>query len=132
MIEKKKKTTLIAEDFFTEIEKFSVKKGMIKIKKFSFFRKINGEISITIMTRKGKPTWWAEAVEFLLKDEILGPIVKTYPGEGLNSKGDIFESVIRSIVGQQISVKASQSIWNRLIGPKHLHLCNNITCKHLP
>ena len=60
MIEKKK-TTLIAEDFFTEIEKFSVKKGMIKIKKFSFFRKINGEISITIMTRKGKPTWWAEA-----------------------------------------------------------------------
>ena len=56
--------------------------------------------------RKGKPTWWKDAVEFLLKDEILGPVVKTYPGEGLNSKGDIFESVIRSIVGQQISVKA--------------------------
>ena len=65
--------------------------------------------------RKGKPTWWADAVQFLLKDEILGPVVKNYPGEGLFSKGDIFESVIRSIVGQQISVKASQSIWNRLI-----------------
>ena len=67
----------------------------------------------TFVMNKGRPKWWNEAVKFLEKDDLLGPIVKTYPGEGLSGKGDIFESVIRSIVGQQISVKASQAIWIR-------------------
>jgi DNA-3-methyladenine glycosylase II len=34
----------------------------------------------------------------------------------LQSRGDAFSTLARSIVGQQISVKAAQSVWNRVIG----------------
>ena len=63
----------------------------------------------------GKPDWWDEADSFLLKDPILSPIVSRYHGESLKGKGDVFCTLIRSIVGQQISVLAADSIWNRLI-----------------
>ncbi len=64
---------------------------------------------------KGKPTWWDEAESFLKKDELLGPIVEKYPGESLEGHGDIFSTLARSIVGQQISVLAADSIWARLV-----------------
>ena len=63
----------------------------------------------------GKPDWWDDADSFLLKDPILSPIVSKYHGESLKGKGDVFCTLIRSIVGQQISVLAADSIWNRLI-----------------
>ena len=63
----------------------------------------------------GKPDWWDEARDFLLKDPILSPIVKKYPNESLFGKGDVFSTLVRSIVGQQISVLAADSIWNRLV-----------------
>ena len=63
---------------------------------------------------KGKPIWWNDAVKFLKRDDVLGPLVTQYSGESLSGKGNVFESLIRSIVGQQISVKASQAIWIRL------------------
>ena len=62
----------------------------------------------------GKPEWWDSAVVFLLEDEILGPVVKKYENEHLTGKGDIFSTFVRSVVGQQISVIAADSIWNRL------------------
>ncbi|WP_375211645.1 DNA-3-methyladenine glycosylase family protein [Aquabacterium sp.] len=34
----------------------------------------------------------------------------------LESRGDAFTTLARSIVGQQISVKAAQSVWERLLG----------------
>ena len=45
-------------------------------------------------------------------------------GEGrLESRGDAFTTLARSIVGQQISVKAAQSVWDRFValtaGPAH-------------
>tara|TARA_B100000405_G_scaffold289461_1_gene238851 strand:- start:236 stop:847 length:612 start_codon:yes stop_codon:yes gene_type:complete len=63
---------------------------------------------------KGKPQWWDEAVEFLSNDEVLAPIVKQYQGGSLEGKGDLFATFVNSIVGQQISVIAAESIWNRL------------------
>ena len=63
--------------------------------------------------QKGKPQWWDEAVEFLSMDEILGPIVKQFQGGTLEGKGDLFATFVNSIVGQQISVIAAESIWNR-------------------
>ena len=59
---------------------------------------------------KGKPLWWDEAVEFLSKDEYLGPIVKRYQGGSLEGKGDLFATFVNSIVGQQISVIAAESV----------------------
>ena len=64
---------------------------------------------------KGKPHWWDDAVEFLKQDELLGDIVRTYPDGSLEGKGELFETTIRSIVGQQISVIASDAIWGRLL-----------------
>ena len=64
--------------------------------------------------QKGKPHWWDESNKFLLQDDLLGPIVKQHQGESLVGKGDLFATFVNSIVGQQISVIAADSIWNRL------------------
>ncbi|MCH1423186.1 MAG: hypothetical protein L7U62_06840 [Candidatus Poseidoniaceae archaeon] len=63
----------------------------------------------------GKPTWWDEAVDALSQDEMLGEIVQTYPGESLVGRGDLFSTLVRSIVGQQISVLAADAVWARLV-----------------
>ena len=63
----------------------------------------------------GKPPWWDEAVIFLKKDLLLGPIVEKYGDEGLEGQGDLFSTLVRSIVGQQISVLAADAIWARLV-----------------
>ena len=37
-------------------------------------------------------------------------------GDGrLESRGDAFTTLARSIVGQQISVKAAQAVWDRFV-----------------
>lgn len=41
-------------------------------------------------------------------------IIDSYPGEGLKARPDGFYTLLRAIVGQQISVKAADSIWKRL------------------
>ncbi|MFL2968949.1 MAG: DNA-3-methyladenine glycosylase family protein [Candidatus Poseidoniaceae archaeon] len=68
----------------------------------------------------GVPTWWGSAVRFLEKDDVIGHLVSQYKGESLVGQGDIFSTLVRSIVGQQISVLAADSIWGRLsevVGP---------------
>jgi len=40
-------------------------------------------------------------------------LIATYPEGGLRSRGSAFETLLRAIVGQQISVKAASSIWAR-------------------
>ena len=63
----------------------------------------------------GRPAWWDDAVAALSNDELLGEIVKKYPDGCLEGKGDLFQTTVRSIVGQQISVIASDAIWGRLL-----------------
>jgi DNA-3-methyladenine glycosylase II len=57
--------------------------------------------------------WWSSAEKSLRSDKHLGPLVKKYKGEGLSCKNDLFHTLCRSIVGQQISVKAADSVWGR-------------------
>ena len=45
----------------------------------------------------------------------MGAIMRRYPRIHLCSRGDPFHTLARSIVGQQISVKAAQSVWNRVL-----------------
>jgi DNA-3-methyladenine glycosylase II len=40
-------------------------------------------------------------------------IIKEHPRVALASRGDAFKTLARSIVGQQISVKAAQAVWGR-------------------
>ena len=68
---------------------------------------------VSIM-QTGKPDWWEDSLDFLKQDEILSEIVEKYPDGNLESRGRLFETTIRSIVGQQISVIAADAIWARL------------------
>ena len=60
------------------------------------------------------PDYWPAAKTHLAKkDRVLRKLMKAYPDAQLNTRGNAFETLARSIVGQQISVKAAQSVWNR-------------------
>jgi DNA-3-methyladenine glycosylase II len=60
------------------------------------------------------PRYWAEAKAHLAKrDKVLRKLMRAFPDANLRTRGDPFQTLARSIVGQQISVKAAQSIWNR-------------------
>ena len=61
-----------------------------------------------------KPFVWEKAKKDLaLKDKRLGKIINQYPRDFLFTKSDPFYTLARSIVGQQISVKAAQAVWDR-------------------
>ncbi len=60
------------------------------------------------------PEYWDEACRHLSKrDRVMKKLIPRF-GEGrLQSRSDAFTTLARSIVGQQISVKAAQSVWDR-------------------
>ena len=62
------------------------------------------------------PEYWDEACKHLAKrDRVMRKLIPRF-GEGrLHSRGDAFTTLARSIVGQQISVKAAQSVWERFV-----------------
>jgi len=64
--------------------------------------------------RKGKPDWWDDAIVQLSNDSIIGEIVRKYRNQYLSGRGDIFQTLVRSIIGQQISVIAADSIHSNL------------------
>lgn len=62
------------------------------------------------------PSYWDEAKTTLSKrDKQLKKIIECYHGETMVIKGDAFATLARSIVGQQISVKAADSVWNKFV-----------------
>ncbi|MDX1975498.1 MAG: hypothetical protein SFT92_07470 [Rickettsiales bacterium] len=61
------------------------------------------------------PDYWHEAKAHLSKkDKKLAKIIAGYEGEMMVRKGDAFYTLARAIAGQQISVKAADSIWKRV------------------
>jgi DNA-3-methyladenine glycosylase II len=62
------------------------------------------------------PRYWKQATrELAAADPVLRKLITSSKGLALRSRGDAFNTLARSIVGQQISVKAAQSVWNKLI-----------------
>lgn len=60
------------------------------------------------------PEYWADACAHLAKkDRVLKRLIPQFGDAQLQSRGDAFTTLARSIVGQQISVKAAQSVWER-------------------
>ncbi len=60
------------------------------------------------------PDYWAEACAHLARrDRVMKRLIPRFGNACLESRGDAFVTLARSIVGQQISVKAAQSVWNR-------------------
>lgn len=62
------------------------------------------------------PAYWDEACKHLSKrDRVMRKLIADHGSAGLQSRGDAFTTLARSIVGQQISVKAAQAVWERLV-----------------
>jgi DNA-3-methyladenine glycosylase II len=60
------------------------------------------------------PAYWDEACRHLARrDRVLKKLIPRFGVSRLTSRGDAFTTLARSIVGQQISVKAAQSVWDR-------------------
>ena len=63
---------------------------------------------------KRSPTYWQKAKRILSKrDPILKKIIKKYKKGALSTRNNPFFSLCRTIVGQQISTKAADSIWHK-------------------
>jgi len=64
-----------------------------------------------------KPVYWDDATRALAKsDRVLRKLIRAHPDIHLTRRNDAFTTLARAIVGQQISVKAAESIWQRFIG----------------
>ena len=60
------------------------------------------------------PTYWDEACRHLTRrDRVMKKLIPQFGEARLHSRGDAFTTLARSIVGQQITVKAAQLMWNR-------------------
>lgn len=63
-----------------------------------------------------KPDYWPRAKRALARrDAVLAGIIRAHPRIALVRRGEPFKTLARSIVGQQISVKAAESVWNRVL-----------------
>jgi DNA-3-methyladenine glycosylase II len=61
-----------------------------------------------------KPPYWDAATRALRRrDPVLRRLIRAYPGIHLQRRSDPFTTLARAIVGQQISVRAAQTIWDR-------------------
>jgi DNA-3-methyladenine glycosylase II len=61
-----------------------------------------------------KPEYWDKAKRSLARrDPVMAAIIRRHPRVHLEPRGEPFHTLARAIVGQQISVKAAQSVWNR-------------------
>jgi DNA-3-methyladenine glycosylase II len=63
-----------------------------------------------------KPEYWSQAKRTLARrDPVMAGIMRAHPKIFLARRGEPFLTLARAIVGQQISVKAAQSVWDRLV-----------------
>jgi DNA-3-methyladenine glycosylase II len=62
------------------------------------------------------PDYWSDACKHLArKDRVMKRLIPQFGDACLQSRGDAFVTLARSIVGQQISVKAAQTVWERFV-----------------
>ena len=66
------------------------------------------------------PHYWTEAkIHLARRCPTMATLIARYEGEGLTARGDGFYTLIRAITGQQISVKAADSIWAKVTKAVH-------------
>jgi DNA-3-methyladenine glycosylase II len=63
-----------------------------------------------------RPGYWLRARRELARgDDVLAAIIRAHPRIAIARRGEAFSTLARSIVGQQISTRAAQSVWERLL-----------------
>ena len=77
------------------------------------------------------PEYWEEACKHLVKkDRVMKRLIPQFGDACLQTRGDAFVTLARSIVGQQISVKAAQSVWDRFaLLPRKMTAANVLKLK---
>ncbi len=77
------------------------------------------------------PDYWEDACKHLMKkDRVMKRLIPQHGDVCLQTRGDAFTTLARSIVGQQISVKAAQSVWERFaLLPKKMTPANVLKLK---
>jgi DNA-3-methyladenine glycosylase II len=77
------------------------------------------------------PDYWEEACKHLAKkDRVMKRLIPKFGDACLESRGDAFTTLARSIVGQQISVKAAQTVWDKFaLLPRKLTPANVLKLK---
>ena len=74
------------------------------------------KVSEPVIIEAVAPDYWEQACAELMKhDRILKKLIPKYGSGFLRSRGDAFTTLARSIVGQQISVAAAQSVWSKVL-----------------
>ncbi len=62
------------------------------------------------------PVYWEDACKHLAKrDRVMRKLIPKCGNSHLKGRGDAFTTLARSIVSQQISVKAAQTVWDRFL-----------------
>lgn len=73
------------------------------------------------MTRGGeprpqRPVWWPDAARHLhAADPVFAGLTELAEPTPWREPGPAFGALVRAVIGQQISVKAAASVWNRLL-----------------
>ncbi|HEY8973900.1 MAG TPA: DNA-3-methyladenine glycosylase 2 family protein [Burkholderiaceae bacterium] len=63
------------------------------------------------------PAYWDDACRHLVKrDRVMRKLIPQFGDARLQSNGDAFTTLARSIVGQQVSTKSAQGVWRKLVG----------------
>src|SRR6185312_4629974 len=77
------------------------------------------------------PDYWEEACKHLAKkDRVMKRLIPKFGEACLESRGDAFTTLARSVVGQQISVKAAQTVWDKFaVLPRKLTPANVLKLK---
>jgi len=84
-----------------------------------------------------KPSYWNKAKIFLSKkDKVMKKLINNYKDGTLITRNDVFFSLCKSIIGQQISVAAANSVFSKFeksckgrINPKNVNKLSVITLK---
>ena len=81
--------------------------------------------------------YWDDAVAHLTggSDAVMTYLIEKYSTDGkavLKANGDPFRTIIKAIVGQQISVKAADAVWKRLEAKVGVTKDGSIRCVFVP
>jgi len=62
------------------------------------------------------PAYWDDACRHLVKrDRVMKKLIPQFGDARLQSNGDAFTTLARSIVGQQVSTRSAQGVWRKLV-----------------
>ena len=83
------------------------------------------------------PNYWSKAKKYLMrKDKLMKKLIKKYSDNNLTTRKDVFFSLCKSIIGQQISVAAANSVFSKFklackgkINPKNVNLLKTSNLK---